>query len=262
MKKQIHKKRTGVKLGKSNKSKFRRSYKAIQSIVKSEPGPSKLIKYNEDGKFIGITPITGNVKQSSYTTNTAKKAMEENKRIKQSKKDRVKEILKKAGYDNTIRYTREEKKRFTRIVKNKLFAKSDKTITLKPEIVKKETELKKRLDKKKVEKLMKATVYDRLPIQNGKQRGMIAREHCIKERPKLRKFRYTIDRKREGDPMRNYAFLTDYFEANTRSEALNKAKEIYKDKNYCKDTSFVGMTIHDMNGDGSMIYYSPKKLSA
>lgn len=262
MKKQIHKKRTGVKLGKSNKSKFRRSYKAIQSIVKSEPGPSKLTKYDKDGKSIEIIPITGNVKQSSYVTNIAKKVMEENKSIKQAKKDRVKEILKEAGYDNTIRYTRKEKKRFTRIVKNKLFVKSDKSITLKPEIIKKETELKKRLDKKKVEKLMKATVYDRLPIQNGKQRSMIAREHHIKERPKLRKFRYTIDRKRESDPMRNYAFLTDYFEASTRNEALDKAKKIYKDKNYNKDTSFVGMTIHDINGDNSIIYYSTKKLSA
>lgn len=262
MKKQIYKKRTGIKLGKSNKSKFRRNYKAIQAIAKCKPGPSKLIKYDKDGKFIGITSITGNVKQASYITDIAKKVMEENKRIKQSKKDRVKEILKEAGYDNTIRYTRKEKKRFTRIVKDKLFTKSNKSITLKPEIVKKETELKKRLDKKRVEKLMKATVYNRLPIQDGKQRGMIAREHCIKERPKLRKFRYTIDRKRESDPMRNYAFLTDYFEANTRNEALNKAKEIYKDKNYHKDTSFVGITIHDINGDGSMIYYSPKKLSA
>lgn len=47
--------------------------------------------------------------------------MEENKAIKQSKKERIKNILMKAGYDPTIHYTRKEKKKFTRIVKKTLF---------------------------------------------------------------------------------------------------------------------------------------------
>jgi sulfatase maturation enzyme AslB (radical SAM superfamily) len=60
------------------------------------------------------------------TFEIAKNAIEENKAIKQSKKERIKNILMKAGYDPTIHYTRKEKKKFTRMVKNSLFTKSPK----------------------------------------------------------------------------------------------------------------------------------------
>ena len=117
-------KRTGIKNHRSNKNKFRRSYKAYQIMtVSKKPGPSGVIKYDENGKVIGFVKWAGNKKQSEYTTKVAKDAMNENKSIKQSKKELIKNILMKAGYDPTIRYTRKEKKHFTRIVKNNMFTK-------------------------------------------------------------------------------------------------------------------------------------------
>lgn len=129
-------KRTGIKNHRSNKNKFRRSYKAYQIMtVSKKPGPSGIIKYDENGKVIGFVKWAGNKKQSEYTTKVAKDAMNENKSIKQSKKELIKNILMKAGYDPTIRYTRKEKKHFTRIVKNNMFTKP-KGVTLTTEQIK------------------------------------------------------------------------------------------------------------------------------
>lgn len=129
-------KRTGIKNHRSNKNKFRRSYKAYQIMtVSKKPGPSGVIKYDENGKVIGFVKWAGNKKQSEYTTKVAKDAMNENKSIKQSKKELIKNILMKAGYDPTIRYTRKEKKHFTRIVKNNMFTKP-KGVTLTTEQIK------------------------------------------------------------------------------------------------------------------------------
>lgn len=129
-------KRTGIKNHRSNKNKFRRSYKAYQIMtVSKKPGPSGVIKYDENGKVIGFAKWAGNKKQSEYTTKVAKDAMNENKSIKQSKKELIKNILMKAGYDPTIRYTRKEKKHFTRIVKNNMFTKP-KGVTLTTEQIK------------------------------------------------------------------------------------------------------------------------------
>lgn len=129
-------KRTGIKNHRSNKNKFRRSYKAYQIMtVSKKPGPSRVIKYDENGKVIGFVKWAGNKKQSEYTTKVAKDAMNENKSIKQSKKELIKNILMKAGYDPTIRYTRKEKKHFTRIVKNNMFTKP-KGVTLTTEQIK------------------------------------------------------------------------------------------------------------------------------
>lgn len=138
MKKILAKKnnRTGIKNHRSNKNKFRRSYKAYQIMtVSKKPGPSGIIKYDENGKVIGFVKWAGNKKQSEYTTKVAKDAMNENKSIKQSKKELIKNILMKAGYDPTIRYTRKEKKHFTRIVKNNMFTKP-KGVTLTTEQIK------------------------------------------------------------------------------------------------------------------------------
>lgn len=138
MKKILAKKnnRTGIKNHRSNKNKFRRSYKAYQIMtVSKKPGPSGIIKYDENGKVIEFVKWAGNKKQSEYTTKVAKDAMNENKSIKQSKKELIKNILMKAGYDPTIRYTRKEKKHFTRIVKNNMFTKP-KGVTLTTEQIK------------------------------------------------------------------------------------------------------------------------------
>ena len=59
--------------------------------------------------------------QAEYTTKIATESRNENKNAKLSKKERIKQILKEAGYDPTIKYTNKEKRKFTCIVKNKLF---------------------------------------------------------------------------------------------------------------------------------------------
>ena len=58
------------------------------------------------------------LRQSEYITDIAKEAMIENAKIKKSNKDRIHSILQSLNYDPTIpRYTRKEKKAFTRKIK-------------------------------------------------------------------------------------------------------------------------------------------------
>ena len=173
--------------------------------------------------------------------------MEENKAIKQSKKERIKNILMKAGYDPTIHYTRKEKKKFTRIVKNSLFDKSPKP--------------KERTKQKAAkEARMEALKYKPLPIKAGKQKGFTAAELAVKEKPKERKFKYAINRRRSDDDKRTYDFKTDYLVASTRDEAKKKvAKEA---KQYRNDSSFAGITVQDIEGDNNIIYYDGKSLLA
>lgn len=192
-------------------------------------------------------------KQSEYTTKVAKEAIEENKKIKQSKKDRIKEILKEAGYDPKTKYTSKQKRAFTRIVKNKLFTKP-KLVTLT------EDEIKKRFQLEAVEKKLRfdARLYEPLPIKAGKQRPVSAEEASKKEKPNKREFRYVVQRKRSDDPMRCYDYETNYFKAETREAAKKKAMKIAK--KYEKDELFTGVVVKDINGDNSHTYYSGKYL--
>lgn len=259
-------KRTGVKLSCSNKAKHRRSYKAVQMITVGEPGPSKAIEYSKDGKVTGFVKWVGNKKQSEYTTKVAKAAMDENKSIKQSKKELVKNILMKAGYDPTIHYTRKEKEKFTRIVKNNLFAKP-KSVTLTTEQIKEKIKADKLAKKEMQAKFEESIRNNPLPVVPGKQRGATAAELSVKEKPKLRKFTYAIQRYRDVgkdasdiDKHRTYDFATNYVNAKTKDEAF---KALVKEaKKYEKDTSFAGIKLHDKEGDNAIIYYSKEKLAA
>lgn len=260
MKKILAKKnnRTGIKNHRSNKSKFRRSYKAYQIMtVSKEPGPSGIIKYDENGKVIGFVKWAGNKKQSEYTTKVAKDAMNENKSIKQSKKELIKNILMKAGYDPTIRYTRKEKKHFTRIVKNNMFTK--------PKAIPLTTEQIDRIEADKFVKELKnkfdASVRNNpLTPKKGKQIAPSAAELSVKEKPNKRNFQYAIQRKCSDNDMKVYDFATGNFEASTRDEAKSKAAKLAK--KYKKDTSFTGVTVKDIEGDNSITYYSRNKLLA
>lgn len=192
-------------------------------------------------------------KQSEYITKTAYEAMKANKDAKQSKKDRIKEILKEAGYDPKAQYTSKQKRKFTRIVKNKLFTESKPVTLTKDEI----------LSRFEEEKKLKAFRFDRLhyeplPVKKGKQRLISVAELLKKEEPKERKFMYVVQRKRSDDPMRTYDFATDYFNADTREAAKKKVMKIAK--KYKKDESFAGITVKDINGDNSHTYYSGKRL--
>ena len=242
MKKILAKKnnRTGIKNHRSNKNKFRRSYKAYQIMtVSKKPGPSGVIKYDENGKVIGFVKWAGNKKQYEYTTKVAKDAMNENKSIKQSKKELIKNILMKAGYDPTIRYTRKEKKHFTRIVKNK----ADK------------------LARKSMQAKFDESVRSNpLTPKKGKQTAPSAAELSIKEKPNKRNFQYAIQRRCSDNDMKVYDFATGNFEASTRDEAKSKAAKLAK--KYKKDTSFTGVTVKDVEGDNSITYYSRNKLLA
>lgn len=78
------------------------------------------------------------------------------------------------------------------------------------------------------------------------------------EKPNKRDFRYSICRKSEKDPMRSYNFITDHLKANTRRDAYVKARKIALTK---KDMDgFCGMTVHDYNGDNSIVYYTKEHI--
>lgn len=107
---------------------------------------------------------------------------------------------------------------------------------------------------------MEALKYKPLPIKAGKQKGFTAAELAVKEKPKERKFKYTINRRRSDDDKRTYDFKTDYLVASTRDGAKKKvAKEA---KQYRNDSSFAGITVQDIEGDNNIIYYDGKSLLA
>lgn len=250
-------KRTGVKNHKSNKNKFRRSYKAVQVMTVSEPGPSKAIVYDKDGKVVKFIKWTEK-KQAAYTTKVATNAREENESIKKSKKELIKNILMKAGYDPTIKYTRKEKKRFTRIVKNNLFTKP-RPVTLTNEQIKEKIKTEK-LARKAIQAKFDEEARKPLPPKKGKQTAMSAEEMSIKEKPNKRTFDYKIQRKCSDNKMKVYDFKKGTFTATTRENALKEAKKIAKE--YKNDSSFTGVVVHDINGNNDITFYSPDKLFA
>lgn len=195
MKKQkVQHKRTGVKLSRTNRSKLRRSKKT--EVVFRSPGPSPFITKGEDRK-VSITNIVGKVSQKSYTTDIGKNARQENKTAKQAKKDRIKQILASAGFDPTIKYTRKEKKKFTRTVKKNLFAKKEVVIPSEEEVNKRK--FKYVIQRKRSEKIVPAVVQ-------------------------------TIE------DHRVYDFKTDYFEATSKEDAfklaVKEAKKFEKDSSF------------------------------
>lgn len=235
----------------------RRAKQRIKPIAQKckvwEPGPSKFIKYDKDGKVIGfIKRCEKGRKQKDYITNIGKAIMDENKSIRKAKKDLIKSILQKAGYDPTIRYTRKEKKKFTRIVKNSLFVKAEPVIAPEKTAKTEYQELKALYTEEDRKKPLE-------PVA-GKQAGDIAYNLSLKEKPENRHFKYIIERKSSENTMRSYDFLTDFFDAETKEKAFKKAAKIAK--KYKNDTSFAGIRVQDINKDNSIIFYSPEKLLA
>jgi hypothetical protein len=225
----------------------------VETTRDFEIGPS-LVTVVKDGKTVEWNSWSS--KQKQQPTKIAKEAIEENKTIKQSKKELIKNILMKAGYDPKKHYTRQEKKKFTRIVKNSLAIKTSKPVERSKE------EWKELFKQQKVAKQTRfdALKYKPLPIKAGKQKGFTAAELAVKEKPNERKFKYTVQRRRSDDEKRVYDFKTDYFTASTRDEAKKKAA--IEAKKYKKDTSFAGIAVQDIEGDNNIIYYDGKYLIA
>ena len=233
---------------------------AIITILKYEEVVLSIILIAISTVLNGIGALYNqNKKQSEYTTKVAKDAMNENKSIKQSKKELIKNILMKAGYDPTIRYTRKEKKHFTRIVKNNMFTKP-KGVTLTTEQIKEKIKADKLAKKSMQAKFDESVRNNPLTPKKGKQMVPSAAELSVKEKPNKRNFQYAIQRKCSDNDMKVYDFATGNFEASTRDEAKNKAAKLAK--KYKKDTSFTGVTVKDIEGDNSITYYSRNKLLA
>lgn len=255
-------------------AKFVRAYKPCEKVKVFEHGPSQSIKRNSDGKLQFIKRVEKGVRQKDYTTPIAKQAIQEIHNVKSSKKEFIKNVLSKAGYDNTISYTRKEKKRFTRAVKkawcNAVTSKQTKLTT---------EEAKARIGTRAERKQQKIEKYNKLPYykdalitppnKKGVQRPVSVTELVNirnNEKPNKRKFTYVINRVREADmklkeegrPYRNYDFLTDYFEEETIKKAEKKIGQIAK--KYLKDTSFTGITLKDPDGENLTTYYSLDKL--
>lgn len=254
-------------------AKFVRAYKPCEKVKVFEHGPSQSIKRDSDGKLQFIKRVEKGVRQKDYTTPIAKQAIQEIHNVKSSKKEFIKNILSKAGYDNTISYTRKEKKRFTRAVKKAWCNKISKQTKLTTEEAKARIGTHAERKQRKIEKYNKITYYkDALitpPNKKGVQRPVSVTELVNirnNEKPKKRKFTYVINRVREADmklkeeglPYRNYDFLTDYFEEETIKKAEKKIGQIAK--KYLKDTSFTGITLKDPDGENLTTYYSLDKL--
>ena len=184
-------------------------------------------------------------RQAEYTTKIATESRNENKNAKLSKKERIKQILKEAGYDPTIKYTNKEKRKFTCIVKNKLFEKP-KPVTLTKEQIKERIKIKQR---KHISEFVNKKI----------QKGYTAAELSVKEKTDIRTFQYVVQKKSEDNPQRDYDFLTDYFKASSREDAKNKAMKIAK--KYADNDDVTGIRIQDSK-DNNIIYYTKSKLLA
>lgn len=209
--------------------KFVKKHCPVETTRDFEIGPS-LVTVVKDGKTVEWNSWSS--KQKQQPTKVAIEAMKENKAIVQSKKERIKQILMKAGYDPTVNYTRKEKKKFTRIVKDNLFVKAKPTT------------------------LTTKQIKDKLKANRAAKKAELA----VKEKPNKRKFKYTVQRRRSDDEKRVYDFKTDYFIALTRDDAKKKAA--IEAKKFKKDTSFAGITVQDIEGDNNIIYYDGKSLLA
>ena len=107
------------------KKRNKKNVTTVEYVRTWEPGPSPRIKHDANGKVVGFMKwCNSHKRQKDYQTKMAQNAMSDNHKAGLLKKKLIREILKEAGYDPTIRYTRKEKKKFTRAVKNKLFVKS------------------------------------------------------------------------------------------------------------------------------------------
>lgn len=236
--------------------KYIKAHCPVETTRAFEIGPS-LVTETKDGKTVNWNSWSSKNKQQP--TKIAKTAMEENKAIKSSKKELIKNILMKAGYDPTIRYTRKEKKRFTRIVKNNMFIKP-KPVTLTTEQIKEKIKTDKLTKKAMQAKFDEEVRNNPLPPKKGKQMAPSAAELSVKEKPRKRIFDYTIDRRCSDEPMRNYPFLKGTIEATTKENAFLKAKKIAKE--YKNDSSFVGITIKDVNDTNAIIFHTAQHLLA
>lgn len=240
MKKQkVQHKRTGVKLSRTNRSKLRRSKKV--EVVFRSPGPSPFITKGEDGK-VSITNIVGKVSQKSYTTDIGKNARQANKTAKQAKKDRIKQILASAGFDPTIKYTRKEKKKFTRRIKNLLFV-QPKPVNLTDE------EIKMRFV---AEKKRKAELLASRPHK---------REKSLQKESK--KYRYIIKQQSKEAPQKEIDFLTDYVTAKNETEAVEVAKSKFRSvyKNSEDKDSLTGLSVIQLDTNQSSYYPKDTILS-
>ena len=193
-------------------------------------------------------------RQAEYTTKIATESRNENKNAKLSKKERIKQILKEAGYDPTIKYTSKEKRKFTCIVKNKLFEKP-KPVTLTKEQIKERIRIKQRLR----EQLLKERKHISEFVNKKIQKGYTAAELSVKEKTDIRTFQYVVQKKSEDNPQRDYDFLTDYFKASSREDAKNKAMKIAK--KYANNDDVTGIRIQDSK-DNNITYYTKSKLLA
>lgn len=193
-------------------------------------------------------------RQAEYTTKIATESRNENKNAKLSKKERIKQILKEAGYDPTIKYTSKEKRKFTHIVKNKLFEKP-KPVTLTKEQIKERIRIKQGLR----EQLLKERKHISEFVNKKIQKGYTAAELSVKEKTDIRTFQYVVQKKSEDNPQRDYDFLTDYFKASSREDAKNKAMKIAK--KYADNDDVTGIRIQDSK-DNNIIYYTKSKLLA
>lgn len=254
MKKQkVQHKRTGVKLSRTNRSKLRRSKKA--EVVFRSPGPSPFITKGEDGK-VSITNIVGNVSQKSYTTDIGKNARQANKTAKQAKKDRIKQILASAGFDPTIKYTRKEKKKFTRRIKNLLFV-QPKPVNLT------DKEIKMRFV---AEKKRKAELLAGRPHKNEIEALMTGflgekREKSLQKESK--KYRYIIKQQSKEAPQKEIDFLTDYVTAKNETEAVEVAKSKFRSvyKNSEDKDSLTGLSVIQLDTNQSSYYPKDTILS-
>lgn len=259
MKKFISHKRTGVKTSISNRSKFHRSYKKVEMAI-TEPGPSKVITYDENGKVVNFNS-RGKTKCKDTLTKVGKEAMAANKKAKSDKKEAIKRILASAGYDCTVKYGRKERKHFARLVKNNLFI-TPKPVTLTDEQI--EERIKSKKDKRK--ELLNSRPHA-VEVAEKAKKALLDLKKIFKENKKSKveitedkkEFVRSVQRFSDDNPIKSYDFYTDTIKAENKEEALKLSKELAE--KHSNDPKFAGMSITP-KGTTDTTYYPKATLLA
>lgn len=275
----------------ASKAKIRIKSRIVSQpeIIKvHEHGPSETVTFDKDGKVKNWNSRSAHnhVKHSKE----AIQARSDNRLAKDNKKNRIKTILKEIGYDPTINYTRKEKKKFTRTVKAKLYAKPTKPWNKEEAMKRAEIRAKAKKERlaalphiNEIKKQMEAILPPKIKTGNkpivrneryikyvkqklGYQVLRTAAELQLNEKGKNRKFIYSISRVKEEDmeafkqgrPFRTYDFYTDHFNANTVKEAEKKLVEL--SKKWEKDSSYTGIVLRDPEGLSMTTYYTLDKI--
>lgn len=193
-------------------------YNKNKNTKKVQPSPYIIKKDNGQIEFISWSK-----KNHIQYTDIAKRAVEENKRIKLEYKNSIKALLQKCGYDPKKHYTRKEKKRFSSFIKKNLYTNHTSNLI-------------KNLDKEK-HKGKQCCGLKRISIKTDKSKTISIEKEKVP-------VALVVDMYCKDNPERTYEFYTTYSTISYKEERENEAAKLAN--KYKNNDKFAGITVKNM----------------